>query len=62
MMNGLKKFVLSTTSIVMLVTLSACGGKNAQSPASASSSSMSVTTRKRTSSARKSLAASLERV
>ena len=57
-MNGLKKFVLSTTSIVMLVTLSACGGKNAQSPASASSSSMSVTTRKRTSSARKSLAAS----
>lgn len=57
-MNGLKKFVLSTTSIVMLVTLSACGGKNAQSPASASSSSMSVTTRKQTSSARKSLAAS----
>lgn len=58
MMIGLKKIVLSATSIVMLVVLSACGGKDAQSPASASSSSASVSTRKRTSSAHSSLVAS----
>ncbi|PRO86769.1 DUF4767 domain-containing protein [Lactiplantibacillus pentosus] len=67
MMSGLKKIVLSTTCLAVLVTLSACGGKNAQHPDSAStsrtsrrtsssSSSTRVTSRQQTSSADSSLA------